>query len=64
MPAAAGRAAAAVVVALQDDDALLEQMLVLENKIAADLARKPKHQKPAQRAEWQRALQVLRDRLG
>ncbi len=64
VPAAAGRAAAAVVVALQDDDALLEQMLELENKIAADLARKPKHQKPAQRAEWQRALQVLRDRLG
>ena len=47
-----------------DEDALLEQMLALENRIAADLARKPKHQKPQQRADWQRALQVLKDRLG
>ena len=47
-----------------DEDALLEQMLALENKIAADIARKPKHQKPQQRADWLRALQVLKDRLG
>lgn len=46
-----------------DEEALLLRIVELEEKVADDLARKPKHQKPALRLQWERELQTLRARL-
>lgn len=45
------------------EDELLQQLIALEDKLAADLARKPKFQKPARQAEWQQQIEQLQARL-
>ena len=42
-----------------DPDALLAELMELEEKLAADLARKPAHQKPHLQAQWRTRIQVL-----
>ena len=44
-------------------DALLERLVELENWLAADLARKAKHQKPALQQEWRKEMAALNARL-
>jgi hypothetical protein len=45
------------------EDELLQQLIALEDKLAADLARKPKFQKPARQAEWQQQIEQLQAQL-
>lgn len=45
------------------DDSLLEQLIELESKLEADLARKPKHQKPGLQEVWQAEIHKLRQAL-
>lgn len=45
------------------DDSLLEQLIELESKLEADLARKPKHQKPGLQEAWQAEIHKLRQAL-
>jgi ATPase subunit of ABC transporter with duplicated ATPase domains len=49
--------------ALSSDDSLLEQLIELESKLEADLARKPKHQKPGLQEAWQAEIHKLRQAL-
>lgn len=42
-----------------DADALLERLVALENRLAGDLARKEKHQKPALQPEWRKEIAEL-----
>lgn len=45
------------------DDTLLEQLIELESRLEADLARKPKHQKVALHEGWQAEIHRLRQAL-
>ena len=42
-----------------DSDSLLEKLLLLEQQLADDLARKPKHQKPHLQAKWRQEIDAL-----
>lgn len=42
-----------------DSDSLLEKLLLLEQQLANDLARKPKHQKPHLQAQWRQEIDAL-----
>jgi ATPase subunit of ABC transporter with duplicated ATPase domains len=46
------------------DDALLARLCELEQALATDLARKPRHQKPASQQRWREEIAVLSRRLG
>lgn len=46
-----------------DSDELLEQLLELEQRLADDLARKPKHQKPLLQAQWRKEIERLNSQL-
>lgn len=46
-----------------DSDAVLEQLLELEQRLADDLARKPKHQKPQLQAQWRKEIERLNSQL-
>ncbi|EGT3571424.1 ABC-F family ATP-binding cassette domain-containing protein [Citrobacter amalonaticus] len=46
-----------------DDDALLEKLLILEQRLAEDLARKPRHQKPQLQAQWRKEIDDITARL-
>ena len=46
-----------------DSDGLLEQLLDLEQRLADDLARKPKHQKPLLQAQWRKEIERLNSQL-
>ena len=48
---------------LEDEEALLAALLALESKLEDDLARKPKHQKPALQARWRREIADITARL-
>ncbi|WP_288423430.1 ATP-binding cassette domain-containing protein [uncultured Pantoea sp.] len=56
-------AAAAVDDGPGDEDALLQALLVLEEKLQQDEARKAKHQKPAQQQQWRREIAQLKQQL-
>jgi ABC-type multidrug transport system ATPase subunit len=56
-PAAASEAPAS-------DEQVLERIVELEALLAADLARKPKFQKPELQAAWRQELEELTGRLG
>ncbi|MBS0905542.1 ABC-F family ATP-binding cassette domain-containing protein [Pantoea dispersa] len=56
-------AAAAVNDRPGDEDALLQALLVLEEKLQQDEARKAKHQKPAQQQQWRREIAQLKQQL-
>lgn len=47
-----------------DEDALLLALLHVESKLDEDLARKPKHQKPALQAQWREEIALLKTQLG
>lgn len=47
-----------------EEDLLLERLVALENRLAEDLARKEKHQKPALQKEWRKEIVALAARLG
>lgn len=46
-----------------DEDALLLALLEVESKLDEDLARKPKHQKPALQAQWREEIALLKSQL-
>ncbi len=48
---------------LEGEEALLTALFALESKLEADLARKPKHQKPALQARWRREIADITARL-
>jgi len=50
--------------ALATDEQLLERIVELEGLLAADLARKPRFQKPDLQTAWRHELEVLTARLG
>ena len=60
---AAGSAAGAVSSAAPREDAVLARIVELEALLEADLARKPRHQKPDLQAGWRRVLAALYERL-
>lgn len=43
----------------EDHDTLLERLVSLEQLLADDLARKPKHQKPQLQAQWRKEIATL-----
>lgn len=43
--------------ALNDSEILMEKIIVLEEKLEADLQRKPKHQKPKLQEQWRQELE-------
>ncbi|MFW0765829.1 ABC-F family ATP-binding cassette domain-containing protein [Trabulsiella odontotermitis] len=45
------------------EEHLLDRLIELETRLAEDLARKPKHQKPALQAQWRREIAVLNAKL-
>lgn len=47
-----------------DEDALLLALCELESKLDDELARKPKHQKPALQLQWRTEIAQLKQRLG
>lgn len=47
-----------------DDDELLERLVMLEQRLAQDLARKPKHQKPQLQQQWQEEIAQINQQLG
>lgn len=47
----------------QQTDSWLERLVELENRLAEDLARKAKHQKPALQLEWRKEIEELSARL-
>ena len=49
-------------IAIGEDD-LLEQLLVLEEKLEQDKKRKPKHQKPTLQQEWQKSITDIKKQL-
>lgn len=51
-------------VVLTDIDLQLERLCELEQLLAEDLARKPRHQKPASQQAWQAELEQLNQSLG
>ena len=46
-----------------DEDAMLLALLEVESKLDDDLARKPKHQKPALQAQWREEIALLKAQL-
>ncbi|GGY11951.1 ABC-F family ATP-binding cassette domain-containing protein [Paludibacterium paludis] len=50
--------------AANSEEALLARLYELEAALAADLARKPAHQKPARQAQWRQEIRRLEARLG
>ena len=46
-----------------DHDALLERLIMLEQLLADDLARKPKHQKPQLQAQWRKEMTTINTKL-
>ncbi len=46
-----------------DADRLLAELIALETRLAEDLARKPKHQKPHLQAQWQAAIDNINRQL-
>ncbi|RAN75410.1 hypothetical protein B5P41_36185, partial [Bacillus sp. SRB_28] len=48
---------------VEESDALLERLISLEQRLAEDMARKPKHQKPQQQARWQEEIAQINARL-
>ena len=63
-PETARQAAAETPQMAIDDDELLEQLVILEQRLAEDLARKPKHQKPQQQQQWQKEIARINRQLG
>ncbi|HBH7051019.1 TPA: ABC-F family ATP-binding cassette domain-containing protein [Morganella morganii] len=57
-------AAPAPSVPVSDDEDSLTALIMLEEKLAADLQRKPAHQKPALQQQWREQIAQLRDELG
>ncbi|WP_052283283.1 ATP-binding cassette domain-containing protein [Kluyvera genomosp. 1] len=47
-----------------DGDELLERLVMLEQRLAEDLARKPKHQKPQLQQQWQEEIARINQQLG
>ncbi len=47
-----------------DEEDSLAALITLEEKLAADLQRKPAHQKPALQQQWREQIAQLRDELG
>jgi len=47
----------------REEERLLATLVELETKLAEDLARKPKHQKPALQREWQQQIEQLNQLL-
>lgn len=43
----------------QDNDTLLERLVMLEQLLADDLARRPKHQKPQLQAQWREEIATI-----
>ena len=54
---------ASLVAELVDEEQLLEKLLVLEQRLAEDLARKPRHQKPQLQAQWRKEIDDIIARL-
>jgi len=50
---------AAPVQVISDEEGWLAELVVLEEKLAEDLARKPKHQKPELQRQWQQQITQL-----
>ena len=46
-----------------ESDELLERLIELEEKLAEDMARKEKHQKPALQSQWRSEIEVLNKKL-
>ena len=46
-----------------DEEALLARLIDLEQWLADDMARKPKHQKPSLQAQWQEEIARLLNQL-
>lgn len=46
-----------------NEDELLMKLIALEDKLNADLARKPAHQKPILQAQWQAEIEILKQQL-
>ena len=57
-------AAPAPSVPVSDDEDSLTALIMLEEKLAADLQRKSAHQKPALQQQWREQIAQLRDELG
>ncbi|MEQ6276978.1 ATP-binding cassette domain-containing protein [Kluyvera huaxiensis] len=51
------------VVTFNDDD-LLERLVMLEERLEEDLARKPKHQKPQLQQQWQEEIMQIHQLIG
>lgn len=51
-------------VPVSDGEDSLAALIMLEEKLAADLQRKPAHQKPALQQQWREQIAQLRDELG
>lgn len=47
----------------EDNDMLLERLVMLEQLLADDLARRPKHQKPQLQAQWREEIATINTRL-
>ena len=47
----------------EDNDTLLERLVILEQLLADDLARRPKHQKPQLQAQWREEIATINTRL-
>lgn len=50
--------------AVSDEEDSLAALITLEEKLAADLQRKPAHQKPVLQQQWREQIAQLRDELG
>ncbi|MBC4013168.1 ABC-F family ATP-binding cassette domain-containing protein [Morganella morganii] len=57
-------AAPAPSVPVSDEEDSLAALITLEEKLAADLQRKPAHQKPVLQQQWREQIAQLRDELG
>ncbi len=53
----------ATATAADDHDALLERLIDLEQRLADDISRKPKHQKPHLQAQWREEIATITARL-
>ncbi|MDC9594447.1 ABC-F family ATP-binding cassette domain-containing protein [Xenorhabdus sp. IM139775] len=47
-----------------DEEAILQRIVILEQNLAEDLARKPKHQKPKNQESWKKEIEQLYAMLG
>lgn len=54
---------ASLVAELVDEEQLLEKLVVLEQRLAEELARKPRHQKPQLQAQWRKEIDDITARL-